>query len=363
MVSKSRSKEITNLGRHVMKQRPTRSDVAARAGVSKTTVTYVLGDNYNIAIPEPTRERVRKAAAELGYRPSAVARALVSGRTNSIAIAFPGGIGTHDTRVLRAFDRHANAHGCHMMASTIGHISFDNVLPDLWSVISGPNDGVILVDMNEAFRPLVEQVLPAAKPIVSMGAFPAPQLDCVQVDLEAGARAAIAHLLESNPARVAIQGFWRSHDAEQLASGEVTRPVDPRFLAYVRCMHDAGRPLEFIGLDYRNRREGIERFKEYIAANGCPDAIFCYNDEEGIIAHRALRELGKRLPEDVLLIGCDGIEECESVEPQLSTIVQPIDLMCERAWDLLQARLADPGRPLTHELLPAELVIRRSSVR
>jgi LacI family transcriptional regulator len=345
-----------------MKRRPTRSDVAARAGVSKTTVTYVLGENYKIAIPESTRERVRQAARDLGYRPSAIAQALVSGRTNSIAIGFPCGIGPYYAGVLQAFERHTHAHGYRMIASSVGHIDFEkNVLSDLWSIVSGPNDGVILVDMSEGFRPSIGAILPAVKPIVSMGTFYIPSLDCVQVDLGPGAEAAMAHLLEASPERVGLYGSVDAEYRDAMIEWVVQGKGDPRCSAYCRAVLNAGLGCEMMGSLRGTRRASMDHFKAYVAEHGCPGAIFCFNDEAAICAHRALREMGYRLPEDVRLVGCDGSEECESLDPQISTIVQPVDAMCARAWDFLAARLRDPSAPPQHALLTPELVVRGSS--
>ena len=72
-----------------MNRRPTQADVARLAGVSKATVGFALSDRYDIAIPETTRQRVKRAAEAVGYRPNLAARALASGRTNAIRLRFP----------------------------------------------------------------------------------------------------------------------------------------------------------------------------------------------------------------------------------------------------------------------------------
>lgn len=348
--------------REFMNRRPTRSDVAARAGVSKTTVTYVLGDNYKIAIPETTRERVRQAARDLGYRPSAIAQALVSGRTNSIAIGFPEGIGPYYAGVLRAFERHTHAHGYRMIASSIGHIDPEkNTLTDLWSLVSGPNDGVILVDMSEASRSSLDAILPAVKPIVSMGTFSISAIDCVQVDLRPGSEAAMAHLIASGRPRIGLYGGVGPEYTDAMIEWTRQGAADPRSGSYCRVVLASGRRCELMASLRGTRRESMDSFQAYVAEHGCPGGIFCFNDEAAICAHRALREMGYRLPQDVLLVGCDGSEECESMDPQISTIVQPVDAMCAKAWDFLAARLKDPASPPQHALLTPELVVRASS--
>ena len=358
-----------------LKRRATRSDVAKLAGVSTTTVTFVLGNRYDLPIPETTRDRVRKAAAEVGYHPSAVAKALVSGRTNAVTVAFYNAIVPHYARVLQALERHTNAQGYHMIASTIGHISLRNVLPDLLSILNHPNDGVILVDMPRAFGAYLEQLQPLAKPVVSMGIYdipdPAthnaphsmPDIDYVEVDLETSSTAAMYHLLESQPKRLAFFGYYGQEEAAAMARRAANGEGDPRPLAYSRVLSSVGRAPEFIAGRGGGRVAKEAALREYISAHGCPDALFCYDDEYALSAHRCLRKLGYSLPGDVTIVGCDGNEECEYVEPALSTIVQPIDQMCAAAWKLMASRLADPTAPRRREKLTAELVVRESSVR
>jgi DNA-binding LacI/PurR family transcriptional regulator len=346
-----------------MKQRSTREDVATKAGVSKTTVTYVLGDRYDVAITEPTRSRVRQAAAQLGYRPHAAARALASGRTNSITVAFPERIGAHYAHVLQAFEAHTNAQGYHMVASTIGHIKVDNALPDLFELLGNLTDGVILVDMPHDFIPDIDEMLPDIKPIVSMGVFTNPKLDCVEVNIGDATKMALDHLLGTSgkSARIA---FFGPHSPE----GDITvtnkaYEGDPRFTTYHKAMSSTGRPLEFIEGFPSNRHASLNAINRHIADHGCPDSIFCFNDEIAISALRALREAGRRVPEDVIVVGCDGSEEGEYACPSLSTIVQPIETMCDNAWKLMMDRLKNSNAPRKHVTVEANFVIRDSSKR
>jgi LacI family transcriptional regulator len=342
-----------------MKQRATRADVAGKAGVSKTTVTYVMSDRYDIAIPEQTRERVRAAARQLGYRPHAAARALASGRSNSGAVAFPERIGAHYAHVLQAFERHTNAHGYHLFASTIGHVSIKNVLPDLWSLLTSLTDGIILVDMPGSFRPYIDEMLPSIKPLVSMGVFTVPSMDSVEIDLTAGTDAALAHLLAAAPGRIAYFGPCGTEMG--LESANTAFAGDPRPVAYCRSMEKAGRPIEVIEGYPAGRQTSMEALRAHLSRHGCPDALFCFNDEIAISACRALREMGRRVPQDVLVVGCDGSEEGEYGCPSLSTVAQPLETICDLAWKLIQARLADPDTPRQHASVDAEFVIRESS--
>ncbi|HLK56349.1 MAG TPA: LacI family DNA-binding transcriptional regulator [Chthonomonadaceae bacterium] len=346
-----------------MQRRPTRADVADQAGVSKTTVTYVLSERHDIAIPESTRERVRMAARQLGYRPHAAAQALAAGRTHTVTVVFPIRIIAHYAHVIQMFERHTNAHGYHMIASTVGHMNMENVLPDLWSLLSNLTDGVILADMPGVFLPYIAEVLPSYKPIVSMGIFTVPNIDCVEINLTGGAMAAMEHLLAAHPRRLAFFGPGIPDEQNVLETFAPEGALDPRLFAYRHAMEQAGRNMEIIRGNPADRRASMAALRDHIAEQGCPDALFCFNDEMAISAHRTLRELGFRIPEDVLLVGCDGSEEAEYVAPPLSTIVQPIDTMCALAWEYMLNRLENPDMPRQHITVDAGLVIRGSSQR
>lgn len=343
--------------------RPTREDVAREAGVSKTTVTYVLTNRSDVTIPESTRERVRHAASALGYRPHAAAQALASGRTKTLAIAFPIRIGAHYAHVLQSVERLANANGYHLMATTIGHADIQNVEPDLNDLLTSLTDGIILVDVPGAFQPQIQSMLPAAKPIISIGVFTVEGTDRVVVDLEQAAVDAMAHLLASHAKRISFFGPGQHDEEELLETFAQQGQLDPRYSAYCRAMHEADLPLELIAGSPGSRRVSMTVLKEHILSEGCPEAIFCMNDEMAVAANRALRELGYNVPNDVLIVGCDGSVEGEYMSPALSTIVQPIDTMCMEAWRLMEARLSSPDAPTRVVNVAAQLVIRCSSVR
>jgi DNA-binding LacI/PurR family transcriptional regulator len=102
---------------------------------------------------------------------------------------------------------------------------------------------------------------------------------------------------------------------------------------------------------------------QHIDKYGCPDGLFCYNDDMAIAASRALYEMGLRVPDDVAIVGCNGTLETDYTTPRLSTIVQPIERMCAIAATFLKQRIADPSLPLQQIALQPHLEIRASSQR
>ncbi len=346
-----------------MKRRTTREDVAVKAGVSKTTVTYVLNHRFDIAIPQSTRIRVQEAADELGYRPHAAASALRSGRTRTITAAFPIKISGFYAHVLQAFERECNQHGFHLITTTIGHIGMQNVAPDVCEVFSSLTDGVVMFDMPEPFIPHIKAQMNGDIPVVSAGIFTVDGTDMVRVDLAPAVKVAMEHLLASNPRRIAFLGPGLASQEEFPKSFEPGGKQDVRCHLYSQFMQHTNRPLEVIAGSPSSRSATMASLRNHLESFGVPDAIFCFNDEIAIAANRVLREEGIPVPDKVLLIGCDGCDEGEYISPPLSTIVQPVAMLCSAAWNAMAERLAHPDMPPASSTIEAIFQSRGSSQR
>jgi DNA-binding LacI/PurR family transcriptional regulator len=113
-----------------------------------------------------------------------------------------------------------------------------------------------------------------------------------------------------------------------------------------------------IGVPEDTRAHGHETLRGH--AGTFPDALFCENDELAVGCCRALAERGLRVPDDVAVVGCDGIDEAAFLQPPLTTIVQPVDEMCRLGWEFLKRRIADRDAERRHAVLPARLEVRAS---
>jgi DNA-binding LacI/PurR family transcriptional regulator len=182
-------------------------------------------------------------------------------------------------------------------------------------------------------------------------------VDHVEVDLHYGAVQAVRHLVDGGRKRIAY-----------LTMENLTYEGDPRTDAYRQEMKRAGFGDEMI---YQNHSplpaaqsaDALDAVARYVKEHGTPDAIFCRNDHMALGAYRALRDHGLRVPEDVALVGCDGIAEAKYLDSPLTTIEQPIAEMCKIGWRFLKQRLDDASLPRQSALLMSELVVRRSSDR
>jgi len=132
-------------------------------------------------------------------------------------------------------------------------------------------------------------------------------------------------------------------------------------------MKAAHLPCETLAFDFPNQQHLRINVKDllqkYFSQNGFPDAIFCSNDDVAIGAYRALRELGRAIPQETAVLGCDDIEESQDLTPALSSIHIPVEEMTKRAWELLMQRMENPELPWQHIKVEAPLVLRQSSFR
>jgi LacI family transcriptional regulator len=122
---------------------------------------------------------------------------------------------------------------------------------------------------------------------------------------------------------------------------------------------------EFIYYPLTEQQRTIARqlIQDYIREHGCPEAIFCHSDDVALGIYRGLCDMKIRVPEDVALVGCDGIQDTEYLECPLTTLVQPVAAMCATAWQFLIQRMDHAATKTQKTKLKPKLVIRASSVR
>lgn len=335
-----------------MSQKVSMADIARQLNISRATVSYVLNERESELISEATRTRVLDTARQLGYRRNRAAQALAGQQSYLVELCVYGFYPAFYARVLHEFER--------IIASTPYQLHIVN--PNSWKSKDWENndggwpiDGIIIFD---AFLPdaAMMNLQERGVPIVGAGIFPNTGWDYVQVDLSAALKDAL-RFLTAKSRRVA----YLSDRPENRES------FDPRFPTYKKAMEAANLPLELIvapdrgGLETRSQTRSLVR--DYIAQNGCPDAILCFNDERAIATMAALRDLKLRVPDDVLIIGCDGIEETAYHSPSISTIQYPLEETTRLCWRFLQQRIQQPDISLQSAILPAQFVARESSHR
>ncbi|KAB1947051.1 LacI family transcriptional regulator [Micromonospora sp. ALFpr18c] len=330
--------------------RPTLEAVAARAGVSRATVSRVVNGSTTVA--EPIREAVNRAVAELGYVPNLAARSLVTQRTDSIALVMPEaatrvfsddqvfpGIIRGVSQELEAADKQLVL----MLAgSPAGHHRVERYT-------TGRHvDGVLFASLHGA-DPLPGTLARLGIPVVvsgrPLGDVPVPYVD---VDHVGGVTAAVRHLIDSGRRRIAtIAG-----PQDMVAGIE-------RLTGYRTAVAAAGLP-ELIAVGDFTRESGGAAMRRLLAEHPDLDGVFAASDLMAHAALRTLREAGRRVPEDVAVVGFDDIETAAYTEPPLTTVRQPIvELGRRMTRQLLRLAAGETVEPAV--MLDTELIIRASA--
>ncbi|HYS37962.1 MAG TPA: LacI family DNA-binding transcriptional regulator [Pseudonocardiaceae bacterium] len=329
--------------------RPTLDSVAARAGVSRATVSRVVN---GMPVTPTSAESVRRAVEELGYVPNHAARTLVTQRTDLIALVLPEttsrvfsddqffpGVIQGVSQQLELADKQLVL----MLAgSEASHARIER------SVAAHHVDGVMLASLHGA-DPLPAALTRIGIPVVcnerSLGPMSPP---CVGVDNVGGAATAVRHLLDTGRTRIAtIAG------PQDMIGG-----ID-RLTGYRDALRDSAR-RSIVAVGDFTLDSGAAAMRQLLEDDPRLDAVFVASDLMADGALQALRRAGRRVPDDVAVIGFDDIALAQYTDPPLTTIRQPIlEIGRQMARQLL--RLVR-GEEIEHTMtLPTELVIRESA--
>jgi LacI family transcriptional regulator len=322
----------------------TQAQIARKLGLSRQLVTFALAGYPQVAAK--SRERILKAAEEMGYRPNPYAQALRKRRTGIFALWIPDQISSHYTHVARELGRLVKLAHHELVISEVGLGEAGQVLSHV------PVDGILAVDASADVLVELGNLRSRSVPVVRIGVAGGGKEDLVQVDLQAGTHELMAHLVQRGYRRIAHATFV----------GQVS-PGESRRAEYLRAMREAGLKPEFIHYPLSEQQRPIVRqlIQDYVRDHGAPEAIFCHSDDVALGIYRGLRDLKLRVPQDVALAGCDGIQDTEYLECPLTTLVQPVAAMCATAWQFLQQRLAAPGLPRQRTVLKPRLEVRDST--
>ncbi|MGW2616244.1 LacI family DNA-binding transcriptional regulator [Streptomyces sp. NPDC001500] len=339
--------------------RPTLEEVAARAGVGRGTVSRVI--NGSPRVSDATRAAVEAAVAELGYVPNTAARALAANRTDAIALVVP----EPETRffaepyfsdILRGVGAELSDTEMQLLLIFAGS---DRERRRLAQYLAAHRvDGVLLVSVH-ADDPLPDLLSQLEIPAVISGPrSDAETLPSVDSDNYGGARSAVEHLLSRGRTHIAhITGRLDVYGAQRRVDG------------YRDALRDAGHEVDegLIALGDFTEEGGHRAMRELLARSPDLDAVFAGSDVMAAGARRALREEGRRIPEDVALVGYDDSAIARHMDPPLTSVRQPIEEMGRRMLDLLLTEIADRRPAVSRGLerrrvvLATELVGRTSS--
>lgn len=366
---------------------PTLEDVAKAAGVSRATVSRVINGVRNV---DPViQAAVRDAVAVTGYTPNRAARSLVTRKADSIALVvsgagddpppvaatagpaeatgsragdgrsagFDGGVGSFMTdvfadpffgRVVTGVVNFLRPQGIHpvlMFAETSR--ARDEVVSYLRQ---GSADGALVVSTH-AEDPLPALITDAGLPAV-LYARPARPVRISYVDLahQDGARLAAEHLLARGCRRIAT------------IAGPLDVPAgQDRLTGFRDTMARHGHPYVPVAGGEFTEESGAAAMELLLAEQPDLDGVFAANDLMAVGACRVLRERGRRVPDDVAVIGFDDSRAASSCRPPLTTVRQPVEDMAAEMSRLLLDRLSRPDRPVTSVIFEPTLILRASA--
>ncbi|MBO3087962.1 LacI family transcriptional regulator [Cellulomonas dongxiuzhuiae] len=310
----------------------TMQEVARRAGVSNKTVSNVVNDHPHVR-PE-TRARVQQAIAELGYRPNLSARGLRSGRTGVIGLAVPQLRQPYFAELADAVIAAAERRGLGVIIGQAG-ADRDHETAVLANGLR-QTDGMLFSPehLGTEDRHLLDDV---TYPLVLLGEriFGGPD-DHVTMHNVEGARAAVEHLVGLGRQRIAVLGAHPDRRSGQM------RPSDLRVRGYREALAVAGLPedprLERAVAPWLPQ-DGVDATRELLASGVEFDAIFALNDSLAIGALRALAQAGRRVPDDVAVIGFDNIGDGRFSTPSLSSVDPGREEIAETAVAMLVERI------------------------
>ncbi|WP_146844660.1 LacI family DNA-binding transcriptional regulator [Cellulomonas terrae] len=310
--------------------RLTSADVARESGVSRTTVSYVLNGKTGVTIPESTRQRVRDAAARLGYTPSAAARTLRSGRSDLVLCVLPDW--TIGPVIDTLLDHLATRLADRGLSVLVHQSRGPRPLSDLWRAVT-PRVVLGLApfaeDDERAMRQAGIQVVGSALDADAQpGTFSVPQTRIGQLQVE--------HLAERGHRVVA----YAAPSDDRLAAF-----ADRRLAGAVLGCARLGLPepqVEAVALDVAS---AVAAVRSWRSGTEPVTAVAAYNDEVALAVLAGLRAEGLRTPEDVAVIGVDDIPAARLAAPALTTIWQAIDAQARYLADAVLAALDDTVEP------------------
>ena len=351
---------MTILSKSARKQnkRPSMKDVADLAGVSRTTVSFVLNNKPDSAIPAETQEKIWTAVRELGYRPNAVARNLRAQHTNTIGfISDEIATTPFAVRILQGAQNQAWEHKKLLLTvNTGGDPDIRDAAVNM--LLERQVDGIIYATMYHRQVNPPEQIREV--PTVLLDCFVADRsLPSVVPNEVQGGYDATNHLLNQGHTRIAYLCEARPVPAQV-----------GRLEGYKKALDEHGVPFDesLIYLGNSTQASGRELAREVFRQQDRPTAAFCFNDRMAMGAYDALRELGLSIPNDVAIVGYDDQDLIAAdIQPGLTTMALPHKEMGRWAVDHLlelmskqNEELQTDGPPIQH-MLECPLINRASA--
>lgn len=323
-------------------QRPTLVTLASRCGVSTSTVSRALTrpDMVNAEV----RSLIIATAREMGYRPNKVARGLATGRVGRIGLLLPDVANPFFTELLRAV-QHAASREPGTSVIIVNSDERPGAESDLITDVLAEVDGMILASPRAPAIDLKEAIGGAPAVLINR---PLKGQDAVLIDYSDAIAVAARHLVEQGHNRIAmVRGPSASWASAQRAN------------ALTRWSRENDVETIDLGPGAATYETGVSASQALVTSRAT--AVIAYDDmvASGIVA--GLHSLGRRVPEDVAVVGCDDTLLARLLTPALTTVSPPYDSVGAAALELLNARIRSPHHPARHVRFPCTVAMRESS--
>lgn len=333
-------------------QKVTIKDIARMCNVSTQTISRVINKRPDVS-PE-TRQLIENAIAEMGYRPSALARSLVQQRSYTLGVIIAGLRYVGVSQTLNGINEACEESNYALLVKELPRFNTPNIVPVIESLIASHVEGIVFAapDINENVKVVQSQLPSFCPPIVFLKSQPNPNYASICVDNYGGARKAVEYLLSVGRRHIGfISGPLDWLEARQRKQG----------------WEDA---LTNVGVDVSAKKwsqgnwssgSGEAAFAELIQKYPQMNAVFTSNDQMALGVLHYCHANGIRVPEDLAVIGFDDLAESAYFSPSLTTVTHPLREAGILAVKTLLAQIDGQEQPERVITLHTQLVLRNST--
>ncbi|MEV0277844.1 LacI family DNA-binding transcriptional regulator [Streptomyces sp. NPDC050610] len=329
----------------------TLADVAKRAGVSVGVVSRLLNGDDTLRARDETKQRVRAAAAELGYTPNYAARALRKSRVGVIGLAVHDASNPVYSEIIAGAQAEARNAGYALMLSDVDALATDDEMFQRF-VSGGAIDGLLLQRAGNAADSLVSKIASGEVPTVLLNDHTRGAIGSVAVDDYTAAHLAVSHLVGLGHERIGLLHV----------DGPRSRAARRR-KGWADALTAAGlaAPASLVFRGGHTAEEGYRGMSELLSAPALPTAVFAANVLSAVGALSAAHDMGVRVPDDVSLVGLHDVFVADFLRPRLTVVKLPLFELGARAVTLLLSQMNNEQARHESIATPAPVMVVRES--
>jgi LacI family transcriptional regulator len=326
----------------------TMKEIAEKAGVSQATVSRVL--NNHPSVSPAKRQRVMEWVRKLNFEPNYSAKTLAANSSQLIGVVLPDMQNPYFTEILYHIERIATISGYSILVcNSNGDIQKEKAL--IRQLKARQVDGLLIGLANPRSEVLESLKRDHIKTVVITQDYEG--IDCVAISHKEGGRLAASYLLEGDVSDFAFFGQDSDDKFVGFRDHLLEQGVSPGYI------HTIGNHEDWY---FSTMKRGYHTLRQFIQTNELHGrlGVFTVSDMYAVTMLQASRELGLRVPEEVSIVGFDNIFLCEAVDPQLTSIAQPVEDIARLALDILFRRIEEKGEPQVyqHIILPSQIIRR-----